>query len=204
MKGILDLELGSEPLDRAKVDLAVAGFFADEFPLHGDCGRIDWRLCGLVSDQILCGRMRGERDEALLVPSSGSLRAQRVLILGLGSRTAYRLQQLAESVCESVSKAAALASPSLAVGLLGMTGNEFPRAVEALLSGAREGFGEAAGSMRLRIMLPKAELSRAAKALERAVDAMAEPHLRFRDPMLAPASSAVVAPESTRRQRTRR
>ena len=84
MTGILDLELGDEPLERSKVDLVVAGIFIDELPLRGGAGRVDWRLCGLVSDQILAGRIRGARGEALLIPSTGQLRSNRVMVLGLG------------------------------------------------------------------------------------------------------------------------
>ena len=84
MTGILDLELGSESLEKSAVDLAVVGIFSDEFPLRGGAGRVDWRLCGLVSDQLLAGRIRGSRGEALLIPSMGQLRARRVMVVGLG------------------------------------------------------------------------------------------------------------------------
>ncbi|MCP4038429.1 MAG: hypothetical protein GY944_19200 [bacterium] len=185
MKGILDFELASESLERAKVDLAVAGLFSDELPLRGGAGRVDWRLCGLVSEQIEAGRMSGRRDEALLIPSSGQMRAQRVMVLGLGARSEYRLQQVAESVCQAVSRAVQLAAASLAMAPLGMAGDELPRCVEAILAGAREGFREAPESMRLRIVLPQEEVNRSAAALDRALEALAEPRLRFRRPVAA-------------------
>lgn len=180
MTGILDLELGSEALERSTVDLAVAGFFSEERPLPGGAGRIDWRLCGLVSEQIESGRMRGNPDEALLIPSLGQLRAKRVLVLGLGPRSDYRLGQVTQSVHEAVRRAVGLASPSLAMAPLGLAGDEFPRAVDAILAGAIEGFRDARASLRLRIVLPADEVNRAANALDSALNALAEPRVRFR------------------------
>lgn len=188
MTAVLDLELGSEALERARVDLAVAGFFSDEFPLRGGAGRVDWRLCGLVSAQIEGGHMSGARDEALLIPSSGQLRAQRVMVLGLGVRSEYRQQQVAESICEAVSRAARLAAPSLAMAPLGVAGDDFARCASAIAIGANEGFRDARGSMRLRIVLPPEEVNRASAALESALAEIAEPRLRFRRPAATPRS----------------
>ncbi len=185
MSGMLDLELGAEALERSKVDLAVAGFFSDELPLRGGAGRIDWRLCGLVSYQILEGRIRGESGEALLVPVSGQLRANKVMLLGLGTRSEYHLQQVTASVQQAVSRAVALASPSLAMAPLGLAGDEFPRCAEATVAGAIAGFGNSASSMRLRLVVPHAEINRAAQAIEASLDALNTPTIRFRRPTAA-------------------
>jgi hypothetical protein len=182
MSGILDLELGAEALERSKVDLVVAGFFSDELPLRGGAGRVDWRLCGLVSDQILAGRILGSRDEALLVPSAGQLRANRVMVLGLGTRSEYRLQQISASTRQAVSRALALASPSLAMAPLGLAGDEFPRCAEAIISGAIAGFADSATSVRVRLVVPRAEINRAAQAIEASLEAQKTAMIRFRRP----------------------
>ena len=91
MNGMLDFELGAESLERSKVDLVVAGFFVDQQPLRGGAGRVDWRLCGLVSEQILAERIHGKRGEAILIPSSGQMRANHVMLVGLGVRSKYKL-----------------------------------------------------------------------------------------------------------------
>ncbi|MDP6978633.1 MAG: M17 family peptidase N-terminal domain-containing protein [Myxococcota bacterium] len=182
MKGILDLELGGERLERAWVDLAIAGLFADEFPLRGGAGRVDWRLCGLVSQQIASGQLSGARGEVLLIPSWGQLRARRVMILGLGPRSRYRLEQLAECACEAIERAAGLRADSVALAPLGVEGDDFPRCAEAFVTGAREGFRRAAQPMRVRIVLPGDEVNRSAVALEAALDRMPDPLVRFRRP----------------------
>lgn len=182
MSGVLDFELGSERLERARVDLAVAGLFSNEFPLRGGAGRVDWRLCGLVSQQIAVGHLTGERREALLIPSWGQLLARRVMILGLGPRDDYRLQVLAECVCELVERAADLRAESLALAPLGVEGDEFPRCAEAFVTGAREGFQRARGPMRIRLVVPEAELSRAGLSLDTTLQDFPDPRLRFRRP----------------------
>jgi len=188
VSGILDFEFGAEQLERARVDLAVAGLFADELPLRGGAGRVDWRLCGLVSQQLAAGRIAGARREALLVPSWGQLYARRVLIVGLGPRSEYKLQGMAECVCEVVERAAALRAGSIAMAPLGTEGDEFPRCADAFVTGAREGFRRAPMPQRLRIVLPVAEVNRAAVALHERLVRTPDPLLRFRRPAPTPRS----------------
>ncbi len=185
MSSMLELELGAESLERSKVDLAVAGVFSDQLPLRGGAGRVDWRLCGLVSDQILAGRFSGARGEALLVPTSGQLRANRVMAVGLGARSDYRLAEVTGSVQEAVSRAVALGSPSLGMAPLGLAGDEFPRCAEAIVAGAVAGFADSPHSMRLRVVLPAEEINRAALAIEAALDTLKTPRVRLRRPSLS-------------------
>jgi hypothetical protein len=58
-------------------------FFADERPLRGAAGLVDWRLCGRLSRMLLAGRVDGQFGETTLLPSS-RLPFGRVLLLGLG------------------------------------------------------------------------------------------------------------------------
>ena len=196
MTGILDLELGSETLEKSAVDLVIAGIFSDEFPLRGGAGRVDWRLCGLVSDQLLAGRIRGSRDEALLIPSTGQLRAHRVMVLGLGARSKYKLALVARSVQQAVSRATALASPSLAMAPLGIAGDEFPRCAEAIVAGAIAGFEDSTASLRLRIVLPPSEMNRGAQAITAYLGTVAAPKLRFQR-RSAGSSSSRANPENS-------
>ena len=58
-------------------EIAVAGFFQDHRPLRGGAARVDWRLCGLLSELLMSGELEGRRDEAVLMPSARHLRAPR-------------------------------------------------------------------------------------------------------------------------------
>ena len=71
-------ELATESFERVRVELGVAGFFENEIPLRGGAGRVDWRLCGLISEQLAAGRLSGRLGEALLIPAERRFRADRV------------------------------------------------------------------------------------------------------------------------------
>lgn len=189
MNGMLDFELGAESLERSKVDLVVAGFFVDQQPLRGGAGRVDWRLCGLVSEQILAERIHGKRGEAILIPSSGQMRANHVMLVGLGVRSKYKLTGVTKVVEDVVARAVKLACSSLAMAPLGLTGEEYPRCAEAILAGAVAGFGASESSMRIRMVLPQAEINRSAQATDAAIGTLSPERLRFQRPSIQSTSS---------------
>lgn len=185
MTAMLDFELGSESLERSKVDLVVAGFFCDQQPLRGGAGRVDWRLCGLVSEQILAGRISGAPGDALLVPSSGQLCANNVLLVGLGERGEYRLREVSEAMQGVVSRALRLASPSVALAPLGIADDEFSRCAEAIIAGAVTGFADSAISLRLRVVLPANEVNRGVQSVDAAIAQIAPENFRFKRPTVS-------------------
>ena len=71
----------------------VAPFFADDRPLRGAAGRVDWRLCGLLATRSSRGRLPSELGEAVLCPSGGRLRAPRACSSG-SARARARLREL--------------------------------------------------------------------------------------------------------------
>jgi len=73
-------------LDQLKTEALCLPFFADERPLRGAPGLIDWRLCGRISELLVLGRMRGELGEAVLMPARPRLMAERLLWLGAGAQ----------------------------------------------------------------------------------------------------------------------
>ena len=182
MNGMLDFELGAESLERSKVDLAVAGFFVDQQPLRGGAGRVDWRLCGLISEQILSKRIHGKRGEAILIPSSGQMCANQVMLVGLGVRSKYKLTGVTRVVEDVVARAIKLACPSLAMAPLGLSGEEYPRCAEAILAGAVAGFGASKSSLRIRMVLPQAEINRSAEATDAAIGTLSPERVRFKPP----------------------
>ena len=61
--------------------------FLDERPPRGALGLVDWRLCGRVSELLVSEVLSGNFDEALLMPPpAGRLTAERLLLIGAGSR----------------------------------------------------------------------------------------------------------------------
>jgi hypothetical protein len=175
----LALGLVSDAFERATADLAVAGLFLEELPLRGGAGRIDWRLCGLVSELLAGGRIHGHRDEALLMPSEGRMRAPRVMLVGLGRREDYRSPQLAESIRSVMLRAVGLGVGSLALPPLGIAPDDFPRCAEAFLRGFLDGCGASARPIQLQLILPEEQHSLALRALQEASRALNHPELRF-------------------------
>ncbi len=75
-------------LDQLKTEALCVPFFADERPLRGVPGLLDWRLCGRISDYLVRGAMLGELGEAVLMPARPRLMAERLLWLGAGGQDA--------------------------------------------------------------------------------------------------------------------
>ena len=66
-------------------DLAVLPVFADERPLVGLAGLVDWRASGRLSRLLLRGHLSGAPGERLLTPGGSALPARRLVLLGAGN-----------------------------------------------------------------------------------------------------------------------
>ena len=66
MSCTLPVELRSGRLDRLSSELLVVPFFEGGRPLRGPAAQVDWRSCGLVSEQIGRGSIAGHAGEVLL------------------------------------------------------------------------------------------------------------------------------------------
>jgi hypothetical protein len=63
--------------------------FADERPLRGAAGLVDWRLCGRLSRLLRSSKASGARGETLMMPPGRRLRFGRLLLFGLGPSKDY-------------------------------------------------------------------------------------------------------------------
>jgi len=161
------IELDSEPVERVRADLIVAPHFEGDRPLRGAASRIDWRLCGHLSEMVARSAFRGAPGEVVLVPTGNRLRAPRALLLGLGSRDGFGQKALRASVRLAVGRAALLRAGIVALALPAEAdaGLAAERAAAAALFGAGEALAERPFPLRLRIVLEAAGLSRARQAL---------------------------------------
>ena len=135
MKEGVQLELCRLPLDRLQADIAVAGFFSDDRPLRGGAGRLDWRLCGQLSELLATGKFAGEPGSAALLPGSGPIAACRVLLMGLGPRKKYTLRRSQETMREAVRRCLDLGLHRMALAPLGIAPDDLGRHAPALVSG---------------------------------------------------------------------
>ena len=77
-----------------EADAVVVGFYEDVRPLKGGAGALDWILCGELSRLLIDNRVRGKLGEVALLNTSGKLPAQKVFLLGMGSRSAETMESL--------------------------------------------------------------------------------------------------------------
>jgi hypothetical protein len=161
------IELDSEPVERVRADLLVAPHFEGDRPLRGAASRIDWRLCGHLSEMVARSAFRGASGEVVLVPTGARLRAPRALLLGLGSREGFGQKSLRSSVRLAVGRAALLRAGIVALALPSEAdaGLAAERAAAAALFGAGEALVERPFPLRLRIVLEPDGVSRARQAL---------------------------------------
>jgi leucyl aminopeptidase len=164
----IELRVETTAFERIEADVAVAGFFLDERPLRGAAGRADWRLCGVISELVGDGRLRGKVGEATLVPSMGRLGAERVLLLGLGRRSSFRVGRARDTCHAAVRHVLALGGRSLVLAPPMGGPESFSRHASGFVRGAVEGVREAGRSLELCIAVLPSEARDSVKSLEKA------------------------------------
>jgi hypothetical protein len=96
-------------LDRlGTMDAIALGLFADERPLKGVTGFVDWRLHGMLSRLLLRELLTGVGDEHCLVPARGRLPMEKIFLFGLGTMgelNVNRFQQVVSGVISTMSRA---------------------------------------------------------------------------------------------------
>jgi len=190
VSALLRVELETRPFERSEAELAVATFFEEDRPLRGAASRADWRLCGLLSALVAQERLTGKTGEALLVPTDRRLHAPRLLLLGLGSAARFGAAEVSAAVEGAVERILDLGASSAAIGIPGDWTGAVPArpAAEASARGALAVLARRPGTLELRLLVPEANVVRAARGLE-AAESRARAlgvALRLPDPESAP------------------
>lgn len=81
---MIHLTFSNLPVDEVPSGLSLMTVFENIRPLKGSVGMIDWRLNGGLSQLIYASRFKGQRGEALLMPTRGRLESQELMLLGMG------------------------------------------------------------------------------------------------------------------------
>lgn len=186
----LEIEVDAASVERARADVAAVPFFAGEKPLRGGVGRADWRLCGKLSDLVASGRLSGEPGQAALLATFGGLKVPLLLVLGAGPREEFDVVRFRQLTREAVARALALRAQALALPFPedGAGGVAQERRVAALVAGAAEAVAAAASpvELRLRVLVPREELTRAADLLRRVPGAAIPETVALRLPSTRP------------------
>ena len=174
--GELAIAVETAPIEKVPVELAVVTFFENDRPLRGEAGRVDWRLCGMLSDLLARGALRGASGEAALIPTFGHLRAPRVLVLGLGSATGFGALEVKAMARAAVRRSVGLRIRSVALALPGHWTGLLPvgPCAAAVLRGTVAGLDETGVGLRMRLVVPEGSAARALGGLETAVRQLPE------------------------------
>jgi len=189
--GELAIAVETGPIEKAPVELAVVTFFESDRPLRGEAGRVDWRLCGMLSDLLERGALRGAAGEAALIPTFGHLRAPRVLVLGLGSANGFGALEVKAMARAAVRRCAGLRIRSVALALPGHWTGLLPvgPCAAAVLRGTVAGLEETGEGLRMRLVVPEASAARALGGLETAVRQLPESEVPVKLAGVEPLSS---------------
>jgi hypothetical protein len=76
-------------LDAVSAEVIACGIYCDERPLGGLAGLLDWRLAGRLSRLAKQGFLLGDVGELLAVPVRPRLPFDKILVAGLGARSAF-------------------------------------------------------------------------------------------------------------------
>ncbi len=127
-------------IDTTSAEVIACTIFEDERPMRGLAGLLDWRLAGRLSALQKSDFMTGAEDEVVLVPGRPRLPFEKVLVLGLGARSAFGDGVVRRSLARLVStleglkvKRALVELPGRAAGVL-----EPERAADLLLECAED------------------------------------------------------------------
>jgi hypothetical protein len=163
----LSIEFDPGPIERTRADVAVAPLFAAERPLRGSAGRVDWRLCGRLSELIASGRVAGERGDAVLVPTCGGLRAPLVIALGLGPRDGFDARRWEATARDALERCLKLGASAVALPLCLTEVGDFAllEHTEALIAGAAQALADRPADLHLRLVASRLEARRAAEAV---------------------------------------
>ena len=170
MTATLSVEFDSGPIERSRADVAVVPLFAAERPLRGSAGRVDWRLCGRLSELIASGRLEGGWGEAVLVPTCGGLRAPLLIALGLGPRDGFDARRWEATARDSLERCLKLGASAVSLPLCVAEVGDFAllEHAEALIAGAAQALADHRADVHLRVVPSRLEARRAAEALRSA------------------------------------
>jgi hypothetical protein len=154
----LQVSLFPGAVTEAPADTLVALIPQDERPLRGDAGRVDWRLCGRISEQLSSGYASGAAGETVLLPAGRPLRVARLLLVGVGpSRRLMQGRPLLRAMRVAADRLLSLRSPA---ALLAWPGSiDFEADASSLLRGLVHGLQTAPEDSLLHVILPSAEQS---------------------------------------------
>jgi len=119
----------------------ILGFFSDERPPRGYCGRVDWRLNGMISAEIAEGRISGSFLEKIAYAFPARIRAAHLLLFGLGALSDLTYDRLYNAGFEMARTVVGIGATDLALPMpaAGRGPLQLAGMTEALITGIFDG-----------------------------------------------------------------
>jgi hypothetical protein len=147
----LELSLFPGSVIEAPADTILIPVPEDERPLRGDAGLVDWRLCGLISEQLRSGYVSGALGEAALLPGARPLQPARILLVGAGG-VVRGVRPILRAMRSAAGKLLMMRSPA---ALLACPGSiDFCEEAVPVLRGIVHGLAENQTDLGLHLILP--------------------------------------------------
>jgi len=83
-----------QDLKKVDAEALVVGFFQDIRPLKGSAGKLDWLLCGALSNLLIKNKLKGALGDVALFTSQGKVPPQKIFLVGLGTRVEFSVSSL--------------------------------------------------------------------------------------------------------------
>ena len=149
----LELSLFPGSVVEAPSDTILIPVPEDERPLRSDAGLVDWRLCGLVSEQLRSGYVSGQLGEAALLPGARPLSPSRILLVGIGSAPPRGgSRPVLRAMRSAAAKLLMMRSPAALLACPGAI--DFADDAVSLLRGLVHGLAETQTDLGLHVILP--------------------------------------------------
>ena len=149
----LEISLFPGSVVEAPADTILVPVPEDERPLRGDAGLVDWRLCGLISDQLRSGYVSGQLGEAALLPGARPLSPSRLLLVGTGSASPRGgSRPILRAMRSAAGKLLMMRSPAALLACPGAI--DFAEDAVSLLRGLVHGLAENQSDLGLHVILP--------------------------------------------------
>ena len=87
----MDAQEAGERIEEIRTEVLVLFCVEDEPAPRGRLGRLDWILLGAVSRLRARGKFAGERGASALLSPDQKVKAERILVMGLGHRADFSL-----------------------------------------------------------------------------------------------------------------
>jgi hypothetical protein len=132
----------SDSPDALNHETLILGIFSDERPPKGYGGRVDWRLNGMISDELAAGRVSGSFLEKSALAFPTRIRVSRLILFGLGALGELTYERLYSAGYDMALTAAGLGATDVALPIPAAGRGRLPLSgmSEALFTGLYDGF----------------------------------------------------------------